>query len=135
MRPQNKELEELALFSDASRSQLALIARQLTRLTLPAGRVLVQEGARGEEFLIIVEGEAEVSQGGEVIATVGRGDLVGELALLHAGGRGIRNATVTAVTDVVFYVGSRAEFRQMLYIAPSVAEKVHQTASSRSAAA
>ena len=40
------------------------------------------------------------------IATIGRGDLVGEMALLQPPGSGRRNATVTAVTDAQIYAGS-----------------------------
>ncbi len=131
MRLFRDELRELDLFSQASRSELTVIARQLTRLEVEAGRVLVREGTVGREFMILVEGEAEVSQGGRKIATLGPGDLVGEMALLHEQGRGRRNATVTAVTDVVIYAGSPSEFRQIIEAAPSVAEKVRQTVASR----
>jgi CRP/FNR family transcriptional regulator, cyclic AMP receptor protein len=134
MRLMKSELSELELFSQATRSELAVIAKQLTRLSVPAGRVLVREGTVGDEFLILINGEAEVRQDGDYLATVGRGDVVGEMALLHKTGRGVRNATVTALTDVEFYVGSRAEFRQVIATAPSVAEKIRQTASARAAA-
>lgn len=125
------ELRDLDLFSEASRSELAVIARQLTRLKVKAGRVLVREGAIGNEFMIIVSGMAEVTQGGLSIATIGRGDLVGEMALLQGHGHGRRNATVTAVTDAEIYAGSPAEFRRIIETAPSVAEKVKQTVASR----
>jgi CRP/FNR family cyclic AMP-dependent transcriptional regulator len=131
MRLFRDELRELDLFSQASRSELTVIARQLTRLEVEAGRVIVTEGTVGREFMILVEGEAEVSQGGRKIATLGPGDLVGEMAQLHEQGRGRRNATVTAVTDVVIYAGSPSEFRQIIEAAPSVAEKVRQTVESR----
>ena len=127
MRLIRDDLRELALFSGASRSELAVIGRQLTRLNIAAGTVLVLEGSRGDEFMIVLEGEAEVSQGGRAIATIGPGDLVGEMALLHEDRRGRRNATVTALSDMVIYAGSPSEFRQILDAAPSVAEKVRQT--------
>jgi CRP/FNR family transcriptional regulator, cyclic AMP receptor protein len=125
------ELRELPLFAEASRSQLAVIRRQLTMLHVPAGKVLVHEDARGDEFMILAEGEAEVTQGGHHVATLGRGDLVGEMALLQEHGRGRRNATVTALTDLVLYAGSPSEFRRILESAPSVAEKVRQTVAAR----
>src|ERR1039458_3455315 len=113
MRLPKDDLRELTLFSDTSRSELALIAQLLTRIDLPAGKVLVHEGANGDEFMIIFEGKAGVSRGGKMVATLGRGDLVGEMALLHESGQGKRNASVTAVTDMIFYVGSPTEFRQI----------------------
>ncbi len=131
MRSLKDELQELDLFSEASRSELAVIARQLTRLKVKAGRVLVREGGIGNEFMIMVNGMAEVTQGGRSVATIGRGDLVGEMALLQGAGRGRRNATVTAITDAEIYAGSPAEFRRIIEAAPSVAEKVKQTVASR----
>ena len=127
----SQQLRDLPLFANASRSELAAIRRQLTELRVSAGRVLVHEGALGDEFMILLEGEAVVTQGGRQIATLGRGDLIGEMALLHAHRPGRRNATVTALTDTMVFVGSPREFRQMLDSAPSVAEKVRQTAEAR----
>jgi CRP-like cAMP-binding protein len=125
------DLRELDLFSEASRSELAVIARQLTRLKVKAGRVLVREGGIGNEFMIMVDGMAEVTQGGRSVATIGRGDLVGEMALVKPYGSGRRNATVTAVTDAEIYAGSPAEFRSILEASPSVAKKVHELIESR----
>ena len=126
-----EDLRELDLFSDVTRSEMAVIAKQLTRLKVKAGRVLVREGGFGNEFMIIVSGMAEVTHDGRSIATLGQGDLVGEMALLQPLGTGRRNATVTAVTDAEIYAGSATEFRRILEAAPSVAEKVRQTIASR----
>ena len=57
--------------------------------------------------MVVLEGRLTVSQNGHTIATLERGDLVGEMALLEADGAGRRNATVTAETDAMVYVGSR----------------------------
>jgi CRP/FNR family cyclic AMP-dependent transcriptional regulator len=134
MRLLKDDLQELDLFSEASRSELAVIARQLTRLKIKAGRILVREGGIGNEFMIMVSGMAEVTQGGESIATIGRGDLVGEMAILQPIGSGRRNATVTAITDCEIYAGSAAEFRRIMEAAPSVAAKVRETIASRTPA-
>jgi CRP/FNR family cyclic AMP-dependent transcriptional regulator len=83
--------------------------------------------------MILVSGMAEVTQGGQSIATIGRGDLVGEMALQQPYGSGRRNATVTAVTDCEIYAGSPSEFRRIMEVAPSVAEKVQQTIAARTA--
>jgi CRP-like cAMP-binding protein len=131
MRLLKDDLRELDLFSEASRRELAVIRKQLTRLKVKAGRVLVREGAIGNEFMILVDGMAEVTQGGRSIAIIGRGDLVGEMALVQGHGHGRRNASVTAVTDAEIYAGSPAEFRRIIEAAPSVAEKVKQTVASR----
>ncbi len=126
------DLRELPLFAEASRSELSVIRRQLTKLDVAAGKVLVREGAIGSEFMVIIQGEAVVTQAGRAVATLGRGDLVGEMALLDSSGRGRRNATVTARGDLVVYVGSTSEFRRILDV-PSVAAKVRQMVTSRTA--
>lgn len=125
------ELADFPLFSEASRSELAVVRRQLTPLQVQAGRVLMREGARAEEFMVIADGEATVSQRGRTIALLERGDLVGEMALLDARGVGRRNATVILSTDATVYAGSRTEFRQILEAAPSVARKVRQMVAAR----
>jgi CRP-like cAMP-binding protein len=128
------DLEDVELFAEANRAERAVIRRHLTPLSVAAGRVLMKEGARGDQFMVLVEGNATVSQGGQTIATLERGDLVGEMALLQDVGSGRRNATVTATTDAVIYVGSRTDFRQILEAVPSVARKVRQTAAERTLA-
>jgi CRP-like cAMP-binding protein len=134
MRLFRDDLEDVELFAEANRAERAVIRRHLTPLSVAAGRVLVKEGARGDQFMVLVEGNATVSQGGQTIATLERGDLVGEMALLQDAGSDRRNATVTTSTDAVIYVGSRSDFRQILQSVPSVARKVRQTAAERTLA-
>lgn len=134
MRLIRDELDDLSLFAETTRSERNLVRRHLTPLSVPAGRVLIREGTRGDQFMVLLEGNATVTQRGQTIATLERGDLVGEMALLHDDGIGRRNATVTASTDAVILVGSRAEFRQILQAVPSVARKVRQTAEARTEA-
>jgi CRP-like cAMP-binding protein len=134
MRLFRDDLEDVELFAEANRAERAVIRRHLTPLSVPAGRVLVKEGARGDQFMVLMEGNATVSQAGQTIATLERGDLVGEMALLQDAGTGRRNATVTTSTDAVIYVGSRSEFRQILQAVPSVARKVRETAAERTLA-
>jgi CRP-like cAMP-binding protein len=91
------------------------------------GDVLCEEGHRGREAFIIVEGSAVVSRGEEIVATVGPGDLVGELALL---GDGLRTASVTAIEPVRAYVMSSQEFNSVLAL-PGVAEAIRRVADER----
>ena len=63
MRTRRDDLAELPLFSEVSRAQLSVIRRALTKVHVPAGCVLVEEGARGDKFMVISDGEAVVSRG------------------------------------------------------------------------
>jgi hypothetical protein len=62
---------------------------------LEPGERLVEEGEPGAELFLVLDGMLKVSHGGEEIAEVGPGAVLGERAILE-GGR--RTSTVTATT-------------------------------------
>ena len=64
------------------------------------------------------------------MAEVGSGEFLGEMALLN-GSR--RTATATAATDLGVLVSSASEFRSILRLAPSVADKIVKASVERSA--
>ena len=58
------------------------------------------------------------------VADIGSGEFIGESALLS----GTRlTTTATAATDLTVFVSSASEFRSILRIAPSVAQKVRRS--------
>jgi CRP-like cAMP-binding protein len=122
---------ELDLFAGCTPNQASQIRSLLTMLTVEPGTVLMRQGTYGFEFLLIAEGTAEVSLGGEVIATLGAGEFAGEMSLL---GRTRRSATVTAVTPMKVYVANAAEFAGIEDVLPSVAARIAATAAEREAA-
>jgi CRP-like cAMP-binding protein len=64
------------------------------------------------------------------VADVGSGEFLGEMGLLTGTPR---SATATATTDLALYASSASEFRSILEIAPSVADKVVRTSIARAA--
>lgn len=60
--------------------------------TLPAGWPMVEQGIPADAIYVLTSGEARVFYVREQVATLGPGDIVGEMALL---GGGQRRATVT----------------------------------------
>jgi CRP-like cAMP-binding protein len=101
--------------------------RLATPITVPAGRQLCREGAPGSEFFVIESGQIWITQHGRTVNALGRGQGLGEVALLN-GGR--RIATATAIEPTELYVFNRAEFATLLCQAPSVhGELLHQLAS------
>jgi len=87
------------LFAELADVELAEMANALEEERYAAGEVVFAEGDPGDRLLIVADGTAELCVAGSVgtvpLATVARGDLVGEQALL-ADGEGRRNATLTA---------------------------------------
>jgi CRP-like cAMP-binding protein len=92
------DLKRVPLFAELDRRQLAKLAGRFREHVAPAGSILVREGTMsGVGFFVIVDGEASVSIGGAVVATLGPGNHFGEIALVS---EAERTATVTATTEL-----------------------------------
>lgn len=126
-----RTLRRLALFRDCSPAELAAIDSLLTEIRVPEGRVLMHEGTRGLDFVVVAEGTAVVERNGRVLNEVGPGSFVGELALLD----GLpRTATVTAAAPMRVYALNRFEFHRLLEVAPTVQAQVLDAARRRTLA-
>lgn len=119
-----------ALFGDCTPGEVAEVAAIADEFDFRPGTALTREDTEGNEFLVIIDGEADVTRSGEVVATLGGGDWFGEVALL-TGGR--RNATVTARTAVHALVIEGHRFRTLLQHAPDVRAKVERVLIERGA--
>ena len=85
----NEEVEllrKIPLFAKIEPSKLKLLAFTSERLTYQGGQRLFQQGDIGDAAYIIIDGEASVrilTDGGEIqVAELGKGDVVGEIAIL-----------------------------------------------------
>lgn len=116
-----RKLQQVDLFTGLSKHEIASMSRLMTEISVPEGKVLVRQGARGSEFMLIVSGKAIVKRNGRKIADLGSGSFVGELSILtHTP----RYATVTATTDMVIKVLTPQEFMSMIDKSPRVAKKI-----------
>jgi CRP/FNR family cyclic AMP-dependent transcriptional regulator len=113
------DLREVTLLHGLKESDLVSLAADLAERRVAAGEPIVGEGTGGVAFFFILEGETSVSVAGEEVATLKRGDYVGELALLDP--EGPRSATVTAKTDVVLAAMSAWQFRPFVLAHSDVA--------------
>ncbi len=127
-------LSDLELFADCTKAELRQIDSLTTYLQVERDRVLIREGSAAKEFIIIGSGQARISRqtGGRAttVASVGSGEFIGEMELLA---KTPRAATATASTDLAVLVSSASEFKSMLHVAPSVAEKVRRKSMVRAA--
>jgi CRP-like cAMP-binding protein len=120
-RPKELDLKTVWLFSSCSPSELRTIRSSLEEITVPAGKVLCEEGTVGREFFVIVEGTADVVRDGKTIATLGPGGHFGELALLD---HKPRSASVVSVSDLTVLVLGQREFNGVLEAVPTIARKL-----------
>lgn len=87
-------LQRVGLFAAVPGRTLAAVARRALEVDVPAGAPLIEEGALDDHLFVLVEGSLRVHRGDRVLATLGPGASVGELAALVPEPR---SATVTAL--------------------------------------
>ena len=114
-------LASIELFAGLSKKELAAIDRLMTPIEIKAGKQVIKEGTAGREAFIIVEGTASVWRDGKLIASVGKGAVLGEVALLA---NRARTATVQAETAMTVEVLNRREFEQLLDQSPAITRKL-----------
>jgi CRP-like cAMP-binding protein len=117
-----EEVASVPLFSSLSDDQLKEAAGWFhVQKNVGAGMKLVGEGAPGYTFFVILDGAAVVTKDGQQLATLGRGDYFGEMAIL---GEGRRTATVTSTEPVRLLVMFGTEFRCLEAAHPEIAARI-----------
>ena len=114
-------LRNVPLFAGCTKKELRELAARTDEIDLREGYVLMREGRPGREFVVLVEGSARVTRDGNVLADLGEGDWVGEIALLT---NVPRTATVTATSPIRVLVITDRSFRRLVETMPSIALKV-----------
>lgn len=118
-------LRSIPGFEVLSRAEIHELAATADRTTAPAGRMLVTQGGYGLECFVVAAGELEVRRGSTVVAQIGPGSVVGEVALLD---KAVRNADVEAMTDVELAVFDIRSFRRALTSNPRFCALVERAA-------
>ncbi len=121
-------LKRVPLFEDCSKRELDEIAAIADELAIQEGRELTREGATGQEFLVIIEGAADVKRKGRKVNALGSGDFLGEIALVTGAPR---TATVTTTKPSRMLVITARDFKSVLRRVPSLQLKVLEALASR----
>jgi CRP/FNR family cyclic AMP-dependent transcriptional regulator len=114
-------LKRVPLFERCSQRELAQIAMLADELDLPSARELTHQGAGGFEFIVLIEGQADVVRGVRVVNELGPGDFVGEIALVSGKPR---TATVKTRGPARVLVITASGFRTLMRDVPSIKDKV-----------
>lgn len=90
-------LRRLPFFSSLSDEALETVSASASQTSVPAGELIVREGEYRYTLIVIETGTADVVKAGEIIASLGPGDVFGEMAILS--GRE-RTADVVATSSM-----------------------------------
>ena len=128
-------LKRIPLFARCTKAELIEVAITADEREAPEGARLTEEGRRGREFFVLVNGAVVVRRGGRKLADLGPGDWFGEIAILTYKPR---TTTVTATSPVRLLVINDRAFRRLVETTPriavtalaSVAERLEQDARS-----
>jgi CRP/FNR family cyclic AMP-dependent transcriptional regulator len=109
-------LSRVSLFSELSREELERISRVAIPRSFPAGVRVFHEGDRSDACYLVRSGDLRVtrehSDGRAIaLATLGRGDIFGELAMLDGQAR---SASVETLSDSELLALPAADFRRLL---------------------
>jgi CRP/FNR family cyclic AMP-dependent transcriptional regulator len=116
-------LENVPLFSNLRKQELATIDRHTVAKTFPAHTIVLREREKSDSLYIILYGKVKVyvsdDEGDDVILTIlGRGDFFGEMALLD---EVPRSASVMAMEPTRVSIMTKAAFKSCLAEHPDIA--------------
>ncbi|HWF49034.1 MAG TPA: cyclic nucleotide-binding domain-containing protein [Solirubrobacteraceae bacterium] len=90
-------LRAIPLFSQLSEPEARKLATFATETSVAEGQILMKQGDYSTDLIAIEEGTADVVKDDTKIASVGPGDLIGEMGLLS---RDLRTASVIATSPM-----------------------------------
>ena len=114
-------LTSVPLFAQCTKAELKSLARHTSDITAEPEQILIKEGQGAYDFFVIVSGAAEVSREGRVVARLQAGDYFGEIGLLAPA---LRDATVTARSQMELIVLAQWDFEQALAEAPGMTRRL-----------
>ncbi|HNN48667.1 MAG TPA: cyclic nucleotide-binding domain-containing protein [Marmoricola sp.] len=122
------KLGQISRLDALSDKDLKKVVAQGKPVHIPSGWSLMWEGAAADKAYLIVEGQVSVRQGGEEIAVLGPGDLIGEMSIVN---KKLRTASVVTTTDVEALHYDRAGMERLMAAVPSFGDAVRATSQDR----
>jgi CRP-like cAMP-binding protein len=124
-------LVAVPLFGDLDAHDLSIVARYVEETLAEPGDLLIEQGAMPYELFVIEEGSVDVVRDGEPLATLGPGEVVGEIALLAHHRRMASVVARTPVRALTLQVDAVQEItREMPEVGAALQSLMHRRESS-----
>jgi len=121
-------LARVPLFAGLPKRHLRAVAGIATEEEFLEKSTIAEEGTPGDDFYVIVEGQATVTRGGKRVTRLLPGDFFGEIALLD---EGPRTASVIAETPLSAMTINRKPFSALLSREPTIVLKMLEALAAR----
>jgi CRP-like cAMP-binding protein len=105
-----ERLKAIPIFSELSEDEAKRLAAFATETSIAEGQLLMKQGDFSVELIAVEEGAADVVRDGKKLASVKKGDLIGEMGLFE---RQPRNADVVATSPMRVIKLTHWEIRRM----------------------
>ncbi len=118
-------ISEMALFDSLNVDEVQEIQKWLIFKKLDQGTVIYKQGSSGRSVCFVVDGELNVikraDEGDATIAKIGKGESVGEMAIID----GLtRSADVVAATEAQVLILKRDDFDKLVAEQPEIGVKI-----------
>ena len=132
-RPDNAEaltlLKRLDTFRGATDEQLDELVGAGHVVTVPQGWSLIWDRTPPDKAYVVLAGQVDVRRDGELVAALGAGDVIGELAILR---RKLRSAAVVATTPLTVLHFTREAVERLYAEVPLFRDALDRAARERS---
>lgn len=126
----NEQLAEVGVLEGLDDSALDKLKECAHFIGAHPGLHIIRHDDTGFEIYIILSGTADVIRDGQVVATLGKGDIFGEMAIL---GQTHRNADVVAKSVMSLLSMTANEFHRLVADHPEIERRVRSLAEERRA--
>ncbi|MCA9517649.1 MAG: protein kinase [Myxococcales bacterium] len=121
-------LKDVDLFREVPGMELLPIAAACEQRSFRASTAMFNQGDHGDSLYVIVEGRVNVTVDGAVVNSIGRAEVLGEIAVIDGA---TRTASAVCATDVVVYRLTAEQFRLLVKDNGSIGLAVMRVLSAR----
>lgn len=121
-------IRDIKIFAAFDKSQRACIAGACQELEVEEGATLTEQGEFGYAMFAVTSGTADVFKDGNLVRTLGAGDVFGEIAVFFGGQR---TATVVATSPMRLVMLFNGELARLDREVPEVGRALRTTVAER----